>query len=168
MWLRLYPFPPAPIAPHREKRDMAKEGQILVSPPGTVNQRAFFSRREDSTRRRFQREGGNRSRRVRQRSIKLGRNHARSTPARTRSATAIRNAIPIPRHERAVKVSGPGAGPLREDQHENHQAAQGDSAQQKCRDNRLSARKPLILFVHFHRSANSAPLERLAEHLRFI
>jgi hypothetical protein len=42
MWIRLYPFPPAPKVPRREKRDMAKEGRILVSAPETVNPRREF------------------------------------------------------------------------------------------------------------------------------
>ena len=68
----------------------------------------------------------------------------------------MKNAIPIPRQESAVKVSGPGAGSLRKDQHEDHHASQGDRAQQERRDNRFPARKPLILLVHSHLSAHLA------------
>jgi len=39
---------------------------------------------------------------ARQRSTSAGRNQERSTPARTSSPTAIRNATPIPRQESAV------------------------------------------------------------------
>lgn len=49
-----------------------------------------------------QRVFGGRSPRVLQRSTRTGRNHERSTPARMRRAIAIRNAMPIPRQERAV------------------------------------------------------------------
>lgn len=53
-------------------------------------------------RRRFQRVFGGRSRRVRQRSMTVGRTQASSTPATIKSTTAIRNAIPMPRQDRVV------------------------------------------------------------------
>jgi hypothetical protein len=45
---------------------------------------------------------GGRSRRARQRSAIVGTSQPRRTPARTRSETAMTNAIPIPRQERRV------------------------------------------------------------------
>jgi hypothetical protein len=49
-----------------------------------------------------QRGFGGRSRRARQRSAIVGTSQPRRTPARTRSETAMTNAIPIPRQERRV------------------------------------------------------------------
>jgi formate dehydrogenase assembly factor FdhD len=80
----------------REVRSAVEEGNVRPRPrlrddPGRL-----------PTRLRFQRVFGRRSRRVRQRSMMVGRIQARSTPATMRSATAIKNAMPIPRQERAV------------------------------------------------------------------
>jgi hypothetical protein len=60
-------------------------------------------------------------------------------------------------------LSAAGAGALPEDEQKDQKGADRNPCQEQRRDDRLPARKSLILFVHFRLSADPVEPELIAE-----